>query len=448
MPAIKILGLFCGTLFLLQVIHAQDTTQVKNKDKVEKIKAGWSFGAVPAIAYDTDIGFKYGGVVNLYHYGDGSHYPQYDHSIYLEWSRTTKGSGINQFIYDSEYLIPKVRLTVEASLLTEKALDFYGFNGYKAYYNNNFTDDTHPDYISRVYYKQERSLTRLKAEFVGKHIGDHVKWFSGVAYYGNKISSVDIDALNEGQDPKDRLPDTALLYDQYISWGIIPDDQVDGGSTTLLKFGLVYDTRDNEPNPMKGLWSDIQLIAAPSFLGNEYAYSRIALTHRQYFTLAPKILSLAYRLSYQGKIGGEMPYYMLPFVYNMPPYVTRDGLGGAKTIRGVLRNRVVGEDFVYGNIELRWKFYRNVILNQNVYLALATFLDGGQITGFYTPDKTGVPDAYKYLFPDVLEKLHMSYGVGLHVAINQNFILSADYGRAIDPRDGDSGFYIGLNFLF
>ena len=32
--------------------------------------------------------------------------------------------------------------------------------------------------------------------------------------------------------------------------------------------------------------------------------------------------------------------------------------------------------------------------------------------------------------------------------MNQNFIVSCDYGRAMDPRDGKSGVYIGLNFLF
>ena len=46
-------------------------------------------GGVPAIAYDSDIGFKYGALVNLYHYGDGSNYPNYDHSLYMEWSRQT-----------------------------------------------------------------------------------------------------------------------------------------------------------------------------------------------------------------------------------------------------------------------------------------------------------------------------------------------------------------------
>jgi hypothetical protein len=53
-----------------------------------------------------------------------------------------------------------------------------------------------------------------------------------------------------------------------------------------------------------------------------------------------------------------------------------------------------------------------------------------------------------YFFPDETEKLHLSSGGGLHIALNENFIIAADYGRALDKRDGDQGFYIGLDFLF
>jgi hypothetical protein len=44
--------------------------------------------------------------------------------------------------------------------------------------------------------------------------------------------------------------------------------------------------------------------------------------------------------------------------------------------------------------------------------------------------------------------MHISYGAGLRVVMNQNFIIKCDYGRTIDERDGKSGIYIGLNYLF
>lgn len=35
-------------------------------------KTGWTFGVLPSVAYDADLGFQYGALTNLYYYGDGS----------------------------------------------------------------------------------------------------------------------------------------------------------------------------------------------------------------------------------------------------------------------------------------------------------------------------------------------------------------------------------------
>ncbi|MBN1158418.1 MAG: BamA/TamA family outer membrane protein [Bacteroidales bacterium] len=423
--------------------------QAEPAEKTEKIKTGWNLGFLPVVAYDSDIGFKYGAAMKLYHYGDGSVYPKYRHYMGLEWSRTTKGSGINQFLYDSEYLIPGIRVTGEASLLTEKAIDFYGFNGYSAYYDPDYEDDEADNYISRMYYRQERRLTRIKTDFQGKISGPGFKWIAGIEYNRIKTGTVDIAKLNKDKDEGELLPDTALLFDRYVEWGFIDEDQADGGTTTLIKAGLVYDTRDIEANPMKGIWTDVQFMLAPSFLGNgKNDYIRIALTHRQYFTLVPEALSFAYRLSYQTKLTGNMPYYMLPFVYNTAPERTRDGLGGAKTVRGVLLNRVVGEGFLFGNLELRWKFLQTIVFNQNIYLALSGFLDGGMVTGKYELPETVNPEAVDYLNKGADEKLHMGAGAGFHFVMNQNFVVAVDYARALDPDDGVKGLYIGFDFLF
>ena len=72
------------------------------------------------------------------------------------------------------------------------------------------------------------------------------------------------------------------------------------------------------------------------------------------------------------------------------------------------------------------------------------------VTGKYQIDLSGVPDddQSQAMFPDDQEKPHISYGAGLHVALNQNFIVAFDFGVAGDKRDGDTGLYINLNWLF
>lgn len=439
-------------LFSISLI-AQDADTTSSK-KEEKVKTGFNLGGVPVVAYDSDIGFKYGALVNLYWYGDGSRYPQYDHSLYVEWSRTTKGNGINQITYETDKLLPGIRSLFEVSYLTEKALDFYGFNGYQAVYDLDFeqTYDSE-DLANRLFYRHSRQLLRLKADFQGEIIGQKLRWLGGIAYYGNSIDVVDVDGLNEGKD--DDLLSSNSLYSSYVDWGVIKEDQVNGGNHTILKGGLIYDTRDNEPNPFTGLWSEMQLHYAPSFLSNrDYGYARLVLTHRQYFTLIPEWMNLAYRVSYQGKVAGEMPFYMMPFMFQSAPKLTRDGVGGSKTVRGVRRNRIVGDGFIFGNVEFRGKILRTSLFKQNFYIALSAFVDAGMVTQKYEFDSSGIPGNLPGDFPDQILDLdakevpHVGFGGGIHFALNQNFIVTVDYGMAAKKADGDTGLYINLNYLF
>lgn len=441
-------GLFL-CFFCCSLWGQQDSTLEGNsKADSVKNKKGWSFGAVPALGFDSDIGFKYGAVVNLFNYGKGDIYPNYLYSIYFEWSRTTKGSGINQIFFDSKYLLPrKIRITSDLSFLTEQTLNFYGFNGYPAYYNHALEDEQSNQYISRVFYRCDRRLLKFTTDLQGKLTDNNLRWLAGIALFDTRVSSVDIAKLNKGKAEKDKLPDVPGLYDRYVSWGIIPADQAKGGTSNFLKLGLIYDSRDNEPNPMKGIWSEAMLMVAPSFTGNKkFDYTQLALIHHQYFTLAEKKLSLACRIGWQTKLSGHIPFYMLP--YMLSSYQTYDGLGGAKNMRGILRDRVVGDGFAYSNAELRYKFLRTMLFKQNFYIALSGFADAGMVTRKYKFDVAGVPQDQRYFFTDNAEKPHVSCGGGLHFALNENFIVAFDYGMATDRRDGNSGFYINLNFLY
>lgn len=424
----------------------------------EVTKEGLNFGALPTITFDTDLGFQYGALVNLFHYGDGSRYPKYNHSLYLEVSRFTKGSGINRINYDSDQLIPGLRTSVDISYLSDRAYDFYGFNGYDAVVNDGWFDDEAPDYKSRMFYKYDRKLFRFKVDLQGKLSGDNLQWAGGINLLNFKIASVDIDKLNDGKDEDDLLPpleEQPGLYENYQQWGIISTEEANGGFVPILKAGLVYDSRDNKPNPMKGIWTEAVLVGAPEFLGGESAFAKIKFTHRQYFTLVPDNLSLVYRLAYQTTIAGDVPYYYQSQV--ITPVMlgaSSEGLGGAKTLRGVRRNRVVGDGFFYGNIEARWKFARFQFINNNFYLGLNGFADFGRVTDKIALGEGNIivediyPSPLDSYFDKGAEEMHYSYGLGLRVVMNQNFVIAADYGMAADERDGESGIYIGLNYLF
>lgn len=415
----------------------------------EVTKTGWNFGALPTITFDTDLGFQYGALVNLYNYGDGSRYPNYNHSLYFEVSRFTKGSGINRFYYDSDQLIKGLQTSLDISYLSDQAYDFYGFNGFDAVVNKNWFDDASNDYITRMFYKYDRNMFRFKVDLQGKLSGEKLKWAAGVNLLNFKLSPVNLEKLNKGKKGDDILPAVDGLFEKYQEWGIISAEEADGGFVPELKAGLVFDTRDNRPNPMKGIWTEAVLVGAPSFLGAESGFTKLSLTHRQYFTLIPNDLSLAYRMAYQTTLSGHAPfYYQTQVIVSELKGAASEGLGGAKTMRGILRNRIVGDGFFFGNVEARWKFARFQFINNNFYLGLNGFMDFGQVTKKIAiePHSGFTPETD--FFEKNAEKMHISYGAGLRIVMNQNFVIAVDYGMAADKRDGDSGLYIGLNYLF
>jgi outer membrane protein assembly factor BamA len=436
---------------LLSFLASAQTDTISKPPKKEKIKKGWTFGALPVVAYDADMGFQYGALAQFFDYGDGTIYPEYKHTFYVEVSRFTKGSGVNQIFYDSKYLIPgHIRVTADLDYLTERALDFYGFNGYEANYLPEITDQQDSsDYISRVYYKHERMMLRAMADFQGRIVGDKLRWLAGLNYFNIKTATVDIERMNKGKKDSKQLPDTTLLYDEYVNAGLISEDEKDGGSHFILKLGLIYDTRDNEAAPNRGIWSEALVMLAPQSLSNTpNGFIMLSAAHRQFFTLAPKKLVLAYRLSYQGTIGGTTPYYILPYLFNSYALTTKpDGLGGSRTIRGVLRNRVVGEGAVNANVEMRWIFWRTFLFKQNFYLGLTGFFDAGMVVQDRYVNRNALNNS-TFFFDDQHDRPHYGTGLGLRAALNENFIIAVDYGFALDKRDGTSGLYLGISNIF
>ena len=410
-----------------------------NVSAEQTIKKGLSFGALPAISYDSDLGFQYGALVNFYLYGDGSRFPKYNHSLYLELSTYTKGTSIARLRYDSEMLIPKVRTTIDVSYITDQMSDFYGFNGYQSQFNTDLSKTTH------TFYKNERNMFRAKADFQGYFGKSKLGWVAGYTFYDFAIDSVNISKLNLQAVPG------GTLFQRYQQWGLIDKAEASGGSINYFKIGLKYDSRDQLACPMKGIFTEAVIQTAPKILNETFPHTKMAIIHRQYFTLSSD-LSFAYRLDYQMTLGNNhVPYYAQPLlITSYLVAATNQGLGGKSSIRGVLRNRVIGDNVGFGNFEFRYKFLHFEMFNQNFYLGTNVFFDSGIILKPVTIDfsRVSASDKATYFNDYAAGKFHSAAGIGLKIGWNENFIISADFGKALNTQDGTMGSYIGLNYLF
>lgn len=451
------------------------TAEPTDKSKKEIIKKGLNFGPLPVVAFDADKGLQLGALLNIFDFGDGSNYPNTRQSLYLEASFFTKGSQLFVISYDNKFLIPGVRWSTSAVLTNEKAMDFYGFNGYMSYYDHEKVKlgndkDNKLDYIYTPKYRLNRINFNFKTDFTGNIWNNKLFWEAG--YHLNNIKAgyddrqaLNLDKINKGKDDYKKFPETEpTLFDLYRRWGIISEDEAWGGFSSALRLGLLLDTRDKEGAPSKGIWAEAHVTLAPDWLGTTHPYYRYSATFRHYVPIVKNdVLTFAYRLNYEGTFGNSAPYYMLPFITVMGATYDRDGMGGYRTVRGIMRDRVQGLDMATYNVELRWRFVNFRKWNQNIAFGLNLFSDGTMVTRNYDMSFRGAEEHRaeydEYMAQSDLSKdrPHITVGAGLRFIMNQNFIVAFEYGmpiskfssdKAIKKQDGNGAFYINTGYLF
>ncbi len=453
-------------------LQAQDTIQNVDKNKKEKIynekgeliKKGWNFGPLPVVGFNSDLGFQYGACVDIFNFGDGSRYPKFDYKMNLEASAYTKGSLNLRFYGDFYNLLPNSRLFVDAGYFTDKRFEFYGFNGFASpYYNDLYVlkqqsfENFDPDFNS-VFYRMDRKQFRFNSSLRNKFgFGEHFYYGVGLSYFNYNMGRIDI------HNEEYLYDEQMTLFELYRESGLIRENEVDGGNVTQLKLAFIYDSKNHDSDPTKGAYFEATVTAAPDFIdGDGYSHATFNAVWQQYIPIVKENLTFAYRLVTQNVIAGEIPYYAM-FNSNMLFYkkMSTDAMGGANSVRGINRNRVIGAGYAWLNAELRWKVAGFQFINQNWNIALNPFFDAGMVTQSYrleeqktaweTIEKKYNISGYEenLIYSGEKEGLHTSAGCGLKLIMNRNFIISAEAAKALDARDGDNlKVYIGFNYLF
>ena len=420
-------------LFLLTALAAQAQEPAESGKSKEIVKDGWNFGPLPCVSYNSDLGFQYGVCADIFNYKGV--FPDYRQRFYVEASRYTGGQTLLHLQFDSKYLIPGIRTTMSASWQYDPMFLFYGFNGLEPYDKTLAADKANR--TARYAYK--RSMVRVLADFQG-NITPHLFWTAGLSYWYYKTGDIKMkkyDAEN-------------TLYHQMREAGIFAPNEVDGGHRLEIKAGVVLDTRDNEAAPNRGIWAELYANGSPSVTGDGYHYLRLAAHFRHYVTLFKDRAVLAYHLGYQGLVAGKAPFYTLQNISTLYLRQTcTDGLGGINTVRGLLAQRLVGNGYAWLNSEIRVRLVSFNFIGQSWYVAVNPLFDAGLITQAWNKDAL---TAYYGLdtgeFKHQAHRIHMSAGGGVKLAMNQNFIVSAEVAAPFKKTDGDPAVYIALNYIF
>ncbi len=445
----KIMGIILSMMIPIATF-AQEAESAGQKE----MKTGWTLSALPCATYSTDMGFQYGAFGDVYYYGDGNTYPDPLHKISWEVSHFTKGRTRFYLAYDSKYLIPKMRLTASGTYIMDPLYNFYGFNAPAYPFNPdwNYNKDA-----GISFYNMRRDLARFQVDLRGK-IAEHLHWGGGVSLWH----------FNAGDfDPKYGYDINNTAYRDYINSGVIRSNEATGGNRIELKAGIVFDNRDIEAAPNKGIWSEAYINGSPDVFSDGYNYLQFCARWRQYISLPIHIFKagdpvFAYHLAYQSTIAGETPFFVKQNIalLNMNTMVS-EGFGSSNTIRGTYANRIIADGYAWGNFELRIKLFKFNLFGQYFYFATNSFFDAGIITKPTRVDEMarlpqmvalakseGYSDTAQFIKDKAMVPL-FTPGIGFKLAWNQNFIVSVEVAHNLNENLGDPLWLnIGMNYSF
>lgn len=242
--------------------------------------------------------------------------------------------------------------------------------------------------------------------------------------YGT-YENVLVDATDSATGGDVRVPNgRSLLRDDADAGRVFG---LGGGRVSLVQLSLMYDTRDFEPDPYRGLFVEFANEHSGKYIGSEFQFHKMLFQVRHYLPIAPKFLSrtlIATRLGYGTIFGNEAPFFEYQDQWSSEGSIR--ALGGSQTLRGFKANRFLGRTVGFANIEFRHRFLDFDALGQNFTLTAVPFLDLGSIG-----EKIFV----------VAPTIRASGGGGLRIGWNRSTVIVADLAFSQE----DTQFFINFN---
>ncbi len=196
---------------------------------------------------------------------------------------------------------------------------------------------------------------------------------------------------------------------------------VAGGPAVQLGGGVLYDTRDPEISPEKGVYVEVsgRVVAMPdTAFGGPMAVVRGWVQPVSRVVLAGRVMG--------EYLAGEVPFYEM---VHWGGFVPTAGFGGADTIRGVPYGRWRAPGKVVGNAEVRIDVFRHRLAGEELRWQLVPYGDVGFVFGDGTKAEPAVP------------RLHPAVGLGVRPIWGETLVGRLDVGVGWDRVDLGAGVY-------
>lgn len=225
-----------------------------------------------------------------------------------------------------------------------------------------------------------------------------------------------------------KVPSGRTLVSQDAEAGRITG--LGGGYINYTRIGIMYDTRDFEPDPDKGIVVELNHSVVSKYNASDYEYNK---TFAQFMFFYMPLPIFFEELVVAGRAAahysaGNVPFFEYRYIWSIDG--AQEGLGGVRTLRGYRQDRFVAPVMGWGNLEIRWRFATLRLGDDLFTFSLVPFYDLGKVW-----------DRPKDM--DLMGYAH-SHGVGLRTIWNQATVILFDYAVSREDRQ----FFIEFGHVF
>ena len=479
------------TLYFLLLVSffssAQDTLPFKIHDskklsdeRLSNKKEGWFMTGIPKLSYDPIQGFGVGGDAQLYFNGTSA-------DPFFGWTpyrlKTTVNATFTQngkigvgVKFDAPYFLnTKWRTRLRFAFADNPNKPYFGI-GESAleplqYVNpvtgvetadmlfddyvdslkrlrpgvTSFGEDPNLMYTDRRYHWIHYRKYALDLLLERSYFDGNLRLLSGLGLTHLNYTQYDYQEVRGAIDADGNSIDatngqTKLTQDYLLSltgdgndfWSKNNISGYEGGFLLKLKAGLIYDTRDFEPDPSSGALVEYSFGYSPHWLGSDFNYVRNQLQAMKFikvFKFLPNENILAGRIM-MSTIQGTDVFFREVFDIWSASQGRIGVLGGEDALRGYKKFRFGGMIYGIANLELRSHLFDTKLLKQNFSFSFVPFIDAGRVWDDFSDMK--------------LKGMLYSPGAGLRIAWNQSTILRFDY--AVSREDRQFFFVFGHMF--
>ena len=452
-----------------------DETKRMDDFEIDTKKEGNFLTGLPRVEFDPIRGFGAGGDIFLHFNKDKNdpffEYTPYRHRIKGQFFIFENGRIRYEMNYDAPYIFDtKWRLRADAVYWEDPNAQYWGMgsstlnpltfvdqrtgqmrtwskvNDYEENLglavqdeNGNYITNFHENHIL-----QREQLYNLLGERIfmdGKlrFMFGYEALLTSFQSYGGRIAEEafnldgeEVDALNTQTKVERDIADG--IWAQYNLAGF--NNSTDYMFTSMLAGALIYDTRDFEPDPSKGIFLQYSHEYSAPWLGSQFNFNKFMIQGQYFKTITRWGEKKNNRITFAA--AGSFGYVFGPEInfiemWDLSSQAEAGGilvLGGDRSIRGFREARFMAPTVGLINLELRTRLYEFDFLKQHISLGVTPFFDAGTV--WDSPSKM------------TFANWKGAPGIGGRIGWNQSTILRLDFANS---REG-SQFFFGFSHIF